>query len=119
MEAREEPSTLPMRSDLSGLVVLAENVERHVVDGSIIEYYETAVGTRLYVHRTIFPELIVHPTEVIADRLNSDVKLVGNTVGGTIGQAVFDSAELVECDCFTHDSGIYEVIVRFNFDLLI
>ncbi len=83
---------------------LLKDLYRHVVDRSIVKYYKASVGPRLDVHSDVLAKLIVDASEIVAYCLNRYVQLVGDAVGASIGQTVFQSAELVEGDGLAHGS---------------
>lgn len=68
----------------------------HIIDGCVVEDYNASVRARLDVNATVLAKLIVHTTEVVANGLDGDVELIGDAVCRSIGQAVFETAQVVE-----------------------
>ena len=94
----------------SVLFLLFEDIESHVVDRGIVENHDAAIGSRLDVHSGIFPELVVASAEVVSYGLYGYIELVGDLVCRTVGQAVFESAQLVECNSLSHNKD--DLLVR-------
>ena len=80
----------------------------HVIDGLVIENHDATVRARLDMDAGILAKLVVGSAKIVADCLYGDVELVGDLVGRSIGQAVFEAAQLVECDSFSHNKGVYD-----------
>lgn len=83
---------------------LTEYIASHIIYCSVIEHYDAAARSGFDVHTAVFAKLVVAAAEVVAHGLHSDVELVGDAVHATVGQAVFEAAEIVESDGFCHDT---------------
>ena len=98
-------------------LLLLQDFNSHVVDSGIVEDNDAAVGTGFDVDALVFAVFVVATAEVVTYTLHGHVEFVGNAVHRTVGQAVFEATELVECDCFCHSFYLFWVngIVRFDF----
>lgn len=96
-----ESSFIRLKSSLF-VVLLLKDFYSHIIDSGVIEHYETSVGTRFDMHADVLAELIVDAAEIVANGLNCEIQLVGDTMGGAVGQTVFESAKLIEGDCLAH-----------------
>ena len=67
------------------LILFFENLHGHIVDGRVVEDYDTAVGTRLDVETAVFTEFIVVAAEIVAYGLDGYIQFIGDTVHGTVG----------------------------------
>ena len=88
------------------LVLLLEDLDSHIIDGSVVKHHDSPIRPGLNVHTDVLTELIVYTSEIVADGLYSKVKFVGDAASGSVGQTVFESAKFVECDGFAHTISI-------------
>lgn len=86
------------------LVLFFKNLDSHIIDCGVIQNNDATVGTRFDMHSGVFAKLIVYAPEIIANCLNGDIEFICDTMGRAIWQTVFESAELVECDCLDRKS---------------
>ena len=89
------------------LVLLLEDFESHIVDSGVVEYHDAAIGSRLDMNSGVFAELIVASAEVVSYGLYGYIELVGDLVCRSVGQAVFELAQLIECNSLSHNKMIY------------
>lgn len=85
------------------LVLALENLHSHVVDGGVVKNHDSTVRSRLDVDSTILAKLVVCAAEVVADSLGGYVQAICYLTDRTVGEAVLDTAEVVEGDGLGHD----------------
>ena len=86
------------------LFVFFKDLDSHIVNCGVVENHDSSIGSRLDVHSGVFPEFIVASAEIVAYGLNGYIELIGNLMGGSVGKTVFNTAEFIECDSFSHNS---------------
>ena len=86
------------------LFVFFKDFYSHIVYCSVVENHDSSIGTRLDVHSGVFPEFVVASAKIITDGLNGYIELIGNLMGCSVGKTVFNTAEFIECDSFSHNS---------------
>lgn len=62
-----------------------ENLDGHVVDGGVVQYNDTSVGTRLDVNAYVFTEFVVAAAKVIPDGLYGYIEFISNLMSCAIG----------------------------------
>ena len=83
---------------------LTEYIASHIVYCSVIENYDATARSGFDVYTAVFAKLVVAAAEVVAHGLYGDIEAVGDAVHATVGQTVFEAAEIVEGDGFCHDT---------------
>lgn len=85
------------------LVLALENLHSHVIDSSVVEDYNSSIGSRFDVDTAVLAEFVVCAAEVIAHGLGCDVETVSYLTDRAVGETVLDAAKVVEGDSFCHD----------------
>mgnify|MGYP007081723789 CR=1 FL=1 len=80
-----------------------EDFDGHIVDCGVVKDNDTTVGAGFDVYAAVFAEIVVAAAEVVAYGLNCDVEFVGDAMHRTVGQTVFEFAQIVEADSLSHD----------------
>ena len=85
------------------VLLLFENIHSHIIDCGVVKYNDTTIWAGLDVYAAVFAEIVVAAAAIVAYGLDSDVELVGDAVHRTVGQTVFEFAQIVETDGLSHD----------------